>query len=107
MLNLFLALLLSNFGSSSLSAPAADTETNKIAEAFTRISRFNAWCKRSLLMFAKAIRAKLTNQIADQTTGERPAPSWKQGLYPFFSSSTTLATRPLTQYNLRLNTYPN
>ncbi|XP_054288733.1 sodium channel protein para-like isoform X6 [Macrosteles quadrilineatus] len=77
-LNLFLALLLSNFGSSSLSAPAADTETNKIAEAFDRIGRFSTWVKHSMLNFAKVIRAKLTNQIADQTTGEGPAPSWKQ-----------------------------
>jgi voltage-gated sodium channel type II alpha len=80
-LNLFLALLLSNFGSSSLSAPTADNETNKIAEAFDRIGRFSAWIKRSLMMGAKAIRAKLTNQISDQTPGERPASSWKQGSY--------------------------
>ncbi|XP_075226668.1 sodium voltage-gated channel paralytic [Lycorma delicatula] len=68
-LNLFLALLLSNFGSSSLSAPTADSETNKIAEAFDRISRFNKWVKRTLLGFVKMLRAKLTNQIADQTPG--------------------------------------
>ncbi|XP_073989252.1 sodium voltage-gated channel paralytic isoform X5 [Rhodnius prolixus] len=77
-LNLFLALLLSNFGSSSLSAPAADSETNKIAEAFDRIGRFTAWIKRNVMMGAKAIRAKLTNQISDQTQGEAPASSWKQ-----------------------------
>uniref|UniRef100_T1HWF0 Uncharacterized protein n=1 Tax=Rhodnius prolixus TaxID=13249 RepID=T1HWF0_RHOPR len=81
-LNLFLALLLSNFGSSSLSAPAADSETNKIAEAFDRIGRFTAWIKRNVMMGAKAIRAKLTNQISDQTQGEAPASSWKQGSYP-------------------------
>nr|QLB38373.1 Nav5-1 [Apolygus lucorum] len=68
-LNLFLALLLSNFGSSSLSAPTADSETNKIAEAFDRIGRFSAWIKRNIMLGAKAIRAKLTNQISDQTTG--------------------------------------
>nr|QLB38370.1 Nav8-1 [Apolygus lucorum] len=78
-LNLFLALLLSNFGSSSLSAPTADSETNKIAEAFDRIGRFSAWIKRNIMLGAKAIRAKLTNQISDQTTGEAPASSWKQG----------------------------
>jgi len=81
-LNLFLALLLSNFGSSNLSAPTADTETNKIAEAFNRISRFKAWVKRSFVNMAKAIRAKLTNQISDQTPGEGPSSSWKEGLYP-------------------------
>uniref|UniRef100_A0A146LU77 Sodium channel protein n=2 Tax=Lygus hesperus TaxID=30085 RepID=A0A146LU77_LYGHE len=68
-LNLFLALLLSNFGSSSLSAPTADSETNKIAEAFDRIGRFSAWVKRNIMLGAKAIRAKLTNQISDQTQG--------------------------------------
>ncbi|XP_023707953.1 sodium channel protein para isoform X16 [Cryptotermes secundus] len=66
-LNLFLALLLSNFGSSSLSAPTADNETNKIAEAFDRFSRFFNWIKRSALNVAKMLRAKLTNQISDQT----------------------------------------
>ncbi|KAL0271720.1 UNVERIFIED_CONTAM: hypothetical protein PYX00_008718 [Menopon gallinae] len=66
-LNLFLALLLSNFGSSSLSAPTADNDTNKIAEAFNRIARFNSWVKRSILNFLKMLRAKISNQIADQT----------------------------------------
>jgi voltage-gated sodium channel type II alpha len=75
-------LLLSNFGSSNLSAPTADTETNKIAEAFNRITRFKAWVKRSIVNVAKALRAKLTNQISDQTPGEGPSSSWKEGLYP-------------------------
>nr|CAD7424705.1 unnamed protein product [Timema monikensis] len=66
-LNLFLALLLSNFGSSNLSAPTADNETNKIAEAFDRFGRANAWVKRNLLHLAKLLRSKLTNQISDQT----------------------------------------
>ncbi|XP_023707956.1 sodium channel protein para isoform X19 [Cryptotermes secundus] len=69
-LNLFLALLLSNFGSSSLSAPTADNETNKIAEAFDRFSRFFNWIKRSALNVAKMLRAKLTNQISDQTPAD-------------------------------------
>jgi voltage-gated sodium channel type II alpha len=84
-LNLFLALLLSNFGSSSLSAPTADNETNKIAEAFDRFSRFFNWIKRSALNVAKMLRAKLTNQISDQTPGEGPSSSWKEGLYPIRS----------------------
>ncbi|XP_064104911.1 sodium channel protein para-like isoform X2 [Macrobrachium nipponense] len=66
-LNLFLALLLSSFGASNLSAPASDGETNKISEAFDRIARFKAWIKRSIFNFLKLIRAKLTNQISDQT----------------------------------------
>ncbi|XP_021933650.1 sodium channel protein para isoform X5 [Zootermopsis nevadensis] len=77
-LNLFLALLLSNFGSSSLSAPTTDNETNKIAEAFDRFSRFFNWIKRNALNVAKMLRAKLTNQISDQTPGEGPSSSWKE-----------------------------
>ncbi|XP_023035084.1 sodium channel protein para isoform X21 [Drosophila willistoni] len=65
-LNLFLALLLSNFGSSSLSAPTADNDTNKIAEAFNRIGRFKSWVKRNVAGCFKLIRNKLTNQISDQ-----------------------------------------
>ncbi|XP_063929409.1 sodium channel protein para-like isoform X11 [Zophobas morio] len=70
-LNLFLALLLSNFGSSSLSAPTADNDTNKIAEAFDRIGRFTRWTKASVLHIAKLIRFKLTNQISDQPSDVR------------------------------------
>ncbi|XP_055302530.1 sodium channel protein para isoform X18 [Sitodiplosis mosellana] len=69
-LNLFLALLLSNFGSSSLSAPAADQDTNKIAEAFDRIGRFKGWVKRSILNALKYVKNKLTNQISDQPPGK-------------------------------------
>ncbi|KAK4321727.1 hypothetical protein Pmani_007468 [Petrolisthes manimaculis] len=67
-LNLFLALLLSSFGASNLSAPASDGETNKLVEAFDRIARFKAWVKRSIMNVLKHIRAKLTNQISDQTS---------------------------------------
>ena len=73
-LNLFLALLLSNFGSSSLSAPTADNDTNKIAEAFNRISRFINWIKRSIANGLKNLKNKLTNQISIQP-GERPTTS--------------------------------
>ncbi|XP_053952366.1 sodium channel protein para isoform X17 [Anastrepha ludens] len=69
-LNLFLALLLSNFGSSSLSAPTADNDTNKIVEAFNRISRFKAWIKRNFSSCFNYIRNKLTNQISDQPSGK-------------------------------------
>lgn len=84
-LNLFLALLLSNFGSSNLSAPTADNDTNKIAEAIDRIARFVKWIKRNVLYLAKMMRAKLTNQISDQAPGEGPSNSWKEGLYPIRS----------------------
>lgn len=69
-LNLFLALLLSNFGSSSLSAPTADQETNKIAEAFNRISRFKKWVKRSIMNGLKKLKNKITNQISVQPSGK-------------------------------------
>ncbi|XP_058457324.1 sodium channel protein para isoform X39 [Malaya genurostris] len=71
-LNLFLALLLSNFGSSSLSAPTADQETNKIAEAFNRISRFSNWIKLNIANALKFVKNKLTSQIASvQPAGEQ------------------------------------
>lgn len=68
-LNLFLALLLSNFGSSSLSAPTADQETNKIAEAFNRISRFKKWVKSSIMNGLRKVKNKITNQISVQPSG--------------------------------------
>lgn len=83
-----MALLLSNFGSSSLSAPTADNETNKIAEAFNRISRFINWIKRNVANALKYVRNKLTNQISDQTTGERInhiSWIWNEGFYPLVS----------------------
>ncbi|VVC31903.1 Voltage-gated Na+ ion channel, cytoplasmic domain,Ion transport domain [Cinara cedri] len=67
-LNLFLALLLSNFGSSNLSVPTADSDTNKITEAFERIGRFNRWVKNGTLNSLKALKAKLTNQISIQAS---------------------------------------
>lgn len=72
-LNLFLALLLSNFGSSSLSTPTADQDTNKIAEAFNRISRFTDWVKRNIADFLKLLKNKLTNQIAIHAPGLKAA----------------------------------
>lgn len=84
-LNLFLALLLSNFGSSSLSATTADNETNKIAEAFNRIGRFKSWIKQNVANGFKFLRNKLTNQISDQPPGERTnhiSWIWNEGFYP-------------------------
>ncbi|XP_042876667.1 sodium channel protein para-like isoform X16 [Penaeus japonicus] len=66
-LNLFLALLLSSFGASNLSAPVSDGEPNKLAEAFDRIARFKLWAKRTAMNGLKLVRSKLTNQISDQT----------------------------------------
>ena len=48
-LNLFLALLLSSFGASNLSAAGGtDDDTNKLSEAFNRIGRFRRWMKSIL-----------------------------------------------------------
>ncbi|XP_065581599.1 sodium channel protein para-like isoform X2 [Artemia franciscana] len=94
-LNLFLALLLSSFGASNLSAPAPDNETNKIAEAFNRIARFKRWVKNSILRFFRLIRAKLTNQISDQRAeGERPSVSWNQA----FGEYTYTKLKPFAKY---------
>ncbi|EFX81393.1 hypothetical protein DAPPUDRAFT_50150 [Daphnia pulex] len=72
-LNLFLALLLSSFGASNLSAPQVDNDTNKLTEAFNRISRFKRWVRRSFSNGFRMIRSKLTNQISDQRApGELP-----------------------------------
>ncbi|RWS16117.1 skeletal muscle sodium channel alpha subunit-like protein, partial [Dinothrombium tinctorium] len=68
-LNLFLALLLSSFGASNLSAPTSDSaDTKKLQEAFDRFSRAHKWIKSRTLMILKTIRSKTRNQIADQTT---------------------------------------
>ena len=45
-LNLFLALLLSSFGASNLSAGGGgDDDNSKLSEAFNRIGRFRRWVK--------------------------------------------------------------
>ncbi|CAL1291645.1 unnamed protein product [Larinioides sclopetarius] len=67
-LNLFLALLLSSFGASNLSQAPAGDDTKGIAEAFNRIGRGKNWVKQKILGLLKGLRAKITNQIADQTT---------------------------------------
>lgn len=65
-LNLFLALLLSSFGASNLSSPQADAETNKLAEAFHRISRFFRWLKNfikdKICLLYKAIKCSKKRQ---------------------------------------------
>ena len=46
-LNLFLALLLSSFGASNLSAAGGtDNDANKLTEAFNRIGRLRRWIKK-------------------------------------------------------------
>jgi voltage-gated sodium channel type II alpha len=53
-----------------LSAPTADQETNKIAEAFNRISRFKKWVKSSIANGLKKLKNKITNQISVQPSGK-------------------------------------
>ncbi|KAI1296926.1 Sodium channel protein para [Halotydeus destructor] len=68
-LNLFLALLLSSFGASNLSAPSSDSaDTKKLQEAFDRFSRAHKWIKSKALRVLKLLRYQKTrNQIGDQT----------------------------------------
>ena len=45
-----MALLLSSFGASNLSAAGGtDDDTNKLSEAFNRISRFRRWAKKAVI----------------------------------------------------------
>ncbi|RWS21011.1 voltage-gated sodium channel-like protein, partial [Leptotrombidium deliense] len=53
-LRLFLALLLSSFGASNLSAPASEnTDTKKLQEAFERFARAYKWVKNRIRSFLK------------------------------------------------------
>lgn len=108
-LNLFLALLLSNFGSSSLSAPTADNETNKIAEAFNRISRFSNWIKLNVANALKFVKSKLTSQIASvQPAGEQHnhlSWIWNEGYYPLAFSNNTTITNQLPTTAIERNLY--
>ncbi|XP_076324997.1 sodium channel protein para-like isoform X5 [Tachypleus tridentatus] len=71
-LNLFLALLLSSFGASNLSAPASDSgDTQKLQEAFNRFSRASRWVKNNVLSLLKSMKPKARNQIGDQTPDHR------------------------------------
>lgn len=72
-LNLFLALLLSSFGASNLSAPTSDSaDTKKLQEAFDRFSRGGKWCKLRMMTVLKLFRSKTRNQIGDQTADQLP-----------------------------------
>ena len=59
-LNLFLALLLSSFGASSLSSPNTESaDTKKLQEAFDRFSRAHKWIKRQIVSLFKVRRMSL------------------------------------------------
>ncbi|KAH9506937.1 hypothetical protein DERF_011641 [Dermatophagoides farinae] len=67
-LNLFLALLLSSFGASNLSAPTSESaDTKKLQEAFDRFSRAFKWIKMKFIRSFKRLKPKTRNQIGDPT----------------------------------------
>ena len=71
-LNLFLALLLSSFGASNLSAAGAvDEDTNKLAEAFNRIGRFRRWLKRIVIRALCYFRDKIISCFRNQLSSRR------------------------------------
>lgn len=71
-LNLFLALLLSSFGASNLSAAGGgDDDTNKLSEAFSRIGRFIRWIKRMIFRAFKYFRDRLVDCFRQQLAARR------------------------------------
>ena len=71
-LNLFLALLLSSFGASNLSAAGGgDDDTNKLTEAFSRISRFIRWIKRIIFKAFQYFRDKIVECFRQQLAARR------------------------------------
>ena len=52
-LNLFLALLLSSFGSENLQKSETEEEPNKLAEAINRFKRFGSWVKVKVIVCLK------------------------------------------------------
>ena len=71
-MNLFLALLLSSFGASNLSAAGGgDDDTNKLTEAFSRIGRFIRWIKRMIFRAFKYFRDRLVDCFRQQMAARR------------------------------------
>ena len=71
-LNLFLALLLSSFGASNLSAAGGtDEDTNKLSEAFNRIGRFRRWIKKSVVKIMIYAKERLVECCQRQISARR------------------------------------
>jgi hypothetical protein len=71
-LNLFLALLLSSFGASNLSAAGGgDDDTNKLSEAFSRIGRFIRWIKRIIFRAFQYLRDRIVECFRQQMAARR------------------------------------
>ena len=72
MLNLFLALLLSSFGASNLSAGGGgDNDTSKLSEAFNRIGRFRRWVKNSVVRSLIYVKDRIIECCRRQISGRR------------------------------------
>ena len=72
MLNLFLALLLSSFGASNLSAGGGgDDDTSKLSEAFNRIGRFRRWVKNSVMRSLIYVKDRIVECCRRQISARR------------------------------------
>lgn len=82
-LNLFLALLLSSFGASNLSAAGGvDDDTNKLTEAFNRIGRFRRWIKGLIWRSLCYICRKIAHCFRVHFTSKRGKLDWMDTLTP-------------------------
>ena len=71
-LNLFLALLLSSFGASNLSAGGGgDDDTSKLSEAFNRIGRFRRWVKNSVMRSLIYVKDRIVECCRRQISARR------------------------------------
>ncbi|XP_076464769.1 sodium channel protein para-like [Babylonia areolata] len=79
-LNLFLALLLSSFGSENLQKSETEEEVNKLAEAINRFKRFGSWVKVKVIVCLK-VRLKhgknakpppANMQVSPELNGKEP-----------------------------------
>ncbi|CAG5116724.1 unnamed protein product, partial [Candidula unifasciata] len=78
-LNLFLALLLSSFGSESLSRSESEDEPNKIAEAIDRFRRFGNWVKVKIIVCIKVKLQRKKNWKPSLPPTEQPEANGKNG----------------------------
>ncbi|ESO85582.1 hypothetical protein LOTGIDRAFT_107523 [Lottia gigantea] len=82
-LNLFLALLLSSFGTESLQRSQTDDEPNKLAEAFDRFNRFFNWIKVKIIVCLKIKLRRKTKRPATTVlspSSSRPEMNGKEPL---------------------------
>ncbi|KAH9495026.1 Sodium channel protein type 2 subunit alpha [Bulinus truncatus] len=87
-LNLFLALLLSSFGSESLSRSESEEEPNKIAEAVDRFKRFGNWVKVKIIVCIKVKLQRKKNCRPPALPLEQPEVNGKENI---IGDGTTIA----------------